>query len=86
MREQYKNYVELNNKAALANGFQDAGVMWRDRYEHSNLVELVDQLWNEVEPLYNELHRYVRYQLSDLYSDINKADPLLPAHVFGNMW
>lgn len=61
--------------------------MWRARYEHSNLVELVDQLWSEVEPLYNELHRYVRYQLSDLYSnDINKADPLLPAHVFGNMW
>lgn len=64
----------------------DAGVMWRDRYEHSNLEELVDQLWSEVEPLYTELHRYVRYQLSDLYSEINKADSLLPAHVFGNMW
>lgn len=86
MREQYKDYIALNNKAAQANGFEDAGAMWRDRYEYSNLVELVDQLWSEVEPLYNELHRYVRYQLSDLYSQINKADPLLPAHVFGNMW
>jgi len=87
MREQYKTYVELNNKAANLNGFADAGQMWRDRYEHENLVELVDKLWSEVEPLYNELHRYVRYQLLDLYGNsLDKADPLLPAHVFGNMW
>lgn len=61
--------------------------MWRDRYEHENLVELVDKLWDEVEPLYNELHRYVRYQLLDNYgNDLDKADPLIPAHLFGNMW
>lgn len=60
--------------------------MWRDRYESDDLVGLVDKLWSEVEPLYNELHRYVRYKVGDLFSDIDKADPLLPAHIFGNMW
>ncbi|KAJ6635505.1 Angiotensin-converting enzyme, partial [Pseudolycoriella hygida] len=85
MRDQYKEYVALSNKAAVANGFKDNGEMWRARYEHNNLVELVDKLWSEVEPLYHELHRFVRHRLSDVYSMVNIGDPLLPAHVFGNM-
>jgi peptidyl-dipeptidase A len=61
--------------------------MWRDRYEDKKLVEIVDNLWSEVEPLYDELHKYVRYQLIDIYGDkIDKSDPLIPAHLLGNMW
>lgn len=64
----------------------DAGEMWRSRYEDDNLVEKVDKLWSEVEPLYDELHTYVRYKLHDLYPELDKSDPNIPAHLFGNMW
>lgn len=61
--------------------------MWRSRYEDDKLVEKVDKLWSEVKPLYDELHTYVRYKLIEQYPDkLDKADPNIPAHLFGNMW
>lgn len=61
--------------------------MWRSRYEDANLITKVDELWNEVQPLYNELHKYVRYQLRDLYPDnMDKKSDLIPVHLLGNMW
>jgi peptidyl-dipeptidase A len=67
--------------------FTDAGAMWRSRYEEEKLVEIVDDLWKEVEPLYNELHTYVRFKLIELYGDkMDKYDDLIPAHLLGNMW
>ena len=41
--------------------------MWRSRYEDPELVDSVKRLWSEVEPLYSELHTYVKYQLNDIY-------------------
>jgi peptidyl-dipeptidase A len=71
----------------LPSGHDDAGAMWRARYEEDQLVAKVDKLWDEVKPLYNELHKYVRYQLRDLYGDkIDKTSENIPAHLLGNMW
>lgn len=65
----------------------DAGEMWRARYEDDTLVQSVDELWKEIEPLYNELHKYVRHELLKVYGDkMDKSDNLVPAHLFGNMW
>lgn len=61
--------------------------MWRARYEDDSLVQMVDELWSEVEPLYDELHKYVRFQLLELYGDkMDKSDKMIPAHILGNMW
>lgn len=61
--------------------------MWRSRYEDDALIEKVDKLWDEVQPLYNELHKYVRNQLGDLYGEkLNKSNDFIPAHLLGNMW
>lgn len=61
--------------------------MWRARYQDDQLVEKVDKLWDEVQPLYDELHKYVRYQLRDLYGDkMDKKSEFIPAHLLGNMW
>jgi peptidyl-dipeptidase A len=87
MRDQYKVYIEKYNQAAALNEYNDAGEMWRSRYEEKRLVEIVDELWAEVEPLYTELHTYVRYKLIELYGDkMDKTDDLIPAHLLGNMW
>lgn len=67
MRGPYKNYVNLMNKAAKLNELTDASEMWQLRYEHTNFANHVDQLWEQVEPLYDELHTYMKYKLKDIY-------------------
>nr|CAI5847698.1 unnamed protein product [Callosobruchus analis] len=87
MKDLYKTYVELSNEEARANNFSDKGEYWRFAYEDPNFIDNVDAIWKEVEPLYNELHKYVGNKLKDRYGDkLDMKDDLLPAHVFGNMW
>lgn len=44
-------------------------------------------MWQKVEPLYTELHKYVGRKLKEIYGDkLDISDGLIPAHVFGNMW
>jgi peptidyl-dipeptidase A len=84
MRNDYKTYVDLMNKAAKANKYQDAGEMWRAKYEDKKLIEKVDELWKVVEPLYNELHKYVKNELRYMYGPkMNPKDKNIPAHLLG---
>lgn len=72
MRSDYKEYVDYVNEAAKLNGYADYGELWRSRYDDSDLRGTLDRLWKEVEPLYNELHTYVRYKLLDRYGKWKK--------------
>lgn len=87
MRNDYKNYVKLMNDASKLNGFNDAGEMWKFDYEDSNFAENMDKLWQKIEPLYMELHKYVTRKLAKMYPEkIKETDEYLPANVLGNMW
>lgn len=88
MKNDYKKYVELTNQAAVLNGLSDYGEMWRSKYEDKNFTENIIKIWKKVEPLYDELHKYTRYKLIDMYGDdkVKRSDPLIPAHLLGNMW
>ncbi|XP_062535785.1 angiotensin-converting enzyme-like [Armigeres subalbatus] len=87
MREDYKLYVDYVNQAATLNGYADYGELWRARYDDSDLRGTLEKLWKEVEPLYNELHTYVRFKLLDLYGDkMDRSNEKIPAHILGNMW
>lgn len=87
MRPFYKKYIEISNEAAKLNEFNDYGDMWRSKYEDPNFIENVKELWHQIEPLYDALHEYTRNKLIEIYGDkINKSDPLIPAHLLGNMW
>jgi peptidyl-dipeptidase A len=46
------------------------------------------RLWNEVRPLYEQLHCYVRARLRKQYGEakIGKGKVPIPAHLLGNMW
>ncbi|XP_068118779.1 angiotensin-converting enzyme isoform X1 [Hyperolius riggenbachi] len=87
MREHYKKYVALGNKAAELNGHADNGAYWRSWYETPTLESDVEKLYNELQPLYLQLHAYVRRALYKKYGDqrINLRGPI-PAHLLGNMW
>lgn len=57
---------------------------WKNELEIDNLEEVVDKLYDEVEPLYKQLYAYVRGRLaaSDQSGTV-KANKPLPAHVLG---
>lgn len=53
-------------------------------YESPNLQQDIDEVWEMIRPLYEELHAYVRRKLRDLYGPekIGTHAPL-PAHILG---
>ncbi|XP_006897856.1 PREDICTED: angiotensin-converting enzyme-like isoform X2 [Elephantulus edwardii] len=83
----YPKYVELSNKAAKLNGYKDTGDSWRSTYETPSLEQDLEQLFQELQPLYLNLHAYVRRALHRHYGPeyINLEGPI-PAHLLGNMW
>jgi peptidyl-dipeptidase A len=87
MRENYQTYVNLLNKAAIANEYDDNGAMWRASYEDDDLINNIQAMWEEVEDLYNQLHIYVNKKLKLIYGDkMDQDSDLIPAHLLGNMW
>jgi hypothetical protein len=83
----YTKYVELKNKQAVLNDHDDLGDEWRDKYETDTFGNDVVQLYKDMEPLYLELHAYIRRKLYDQYGEehIDLEGPL-PAHLLGDMW
>ena len=89
MREKYQRFVELANEGASELGYEDLGAMWRSNYDMSpaEFEQDSERLWQEVKPLYDELHCHVRAKLGEFYGDDKVAqDQPMPAHLLGNMW
>ena len=63
MRDMYLEYIELTNEAARLNGFRDGTEMKTDPYESETFVEEMEQTWQGLKPLYEQLHAYVRQKL-----------------------
>ncbi len=89
IKDKFARYVELGNKGAKEIGFADLGALWRGGYDMpaADFEADLERLWNEVKPLYEELHCYVRAKLRDKYGKekIGEHAPI-PAHLLGNMW
>lgn len=60
----YKEYVRLNNMGAREKGHRDAGAYDRMEWEVDNIDTIAEKFLEEMRPLYEELHGYVRYKLS----------------------
>ncbi len=89
MRNDYQRFVELINEGARELGFADAGALWRSAYDMSaeEFEAEAERLWQQVKPLYEELHCFVRDQLAETYgTDRVPAGEPIPAHLLGNMW
>lgn len=89
MRDRYARFVELSNQGARELGFADTGVLWRAGYDMTpeQFSAELERVWKEVEPLYQELHTYVRRKLIQKYgAAAQRSDGMIPAHLLGNMW
>jgi peptidyl-dipeptidase A len=89
MRKDYARLIELANEGSRGLGFKDVGALWRSKYDMNpdEFAREVDRLWEQVRPLYESLHAYVRTRLREKYGpEIVSADGPIPAHLLGNMW
>jgi peptidyl-dipeptidase A len=89
LRAGYTRLVELSNAGARTIGFDDLGHLWRSTYDlpADEFEAQLDRLWNDIRPLYQALHAYVRRRLTAHYGpEIVAPDGPLPAHLLGNVW
>ncbi len=89
MKPLYARMVELSNEGAHEIGFHDTGELWRDGYDMTpaEFEAEEERLWQEVKPLYAQLHCYVRAKLQKVYGKDRVPDGRpIPAHLLGNMW
>ncbi|NXX07699.1 ACE2 enzyme, partial [Larus smithsonianus] len=97
MRPLYEEYVELKNEVAKLNSYSDYGDYWRANYEadypeaykysRDQLIEDVEKTFEQIKPLYEQLHAYVRHRLEQVYGPkFISSTGCLPAHLLGDMW
>ncbi|XP_011631849.1 angiotensin-converting enzyme-like [Pogonomyrmex barbatus] len=83
----YPKYVELANTAARLNNFSDYAAYWMKDYEADDFPDQIENQWQQLKPLYVQLHAYVRRELRKKYGeDIISKDGPIPAHLLGNTW
>ncbi|KAG7307995.1 hypothetical protein JYU34_006623 [Plutella xylostella] len=86
-RDNFTEYVQLDNEAAQLNDFKNVAEWWLSEYEVPDFEAQIAALWEDVKPLYQQLHAYVRKRLRDKYGDqVVSARGPIPAHLLGNMW
>ncbi len=88
LKPKYERYVTLKNKRAVRNGYTDYGDEWRSKYETNGTFEAdIMKLYAELEPLYKDLHAYVRRKLNLIYGDdVINIRGKLPASVLSDIW
>jgi len=89
MKDKFSRYAALGNKGAREIGFADMGALWRSGYDMPPEAFEADleRLWQQVRPLYEQLHCLVRSKLREKYGKdkVPEQGPI-PAHLLGNMW
>ncbi|KRZ80967.1 Angiotensin-converting enzyme [Trichinella papuae] len=82
MKQSYLEMVDLFNEIAKLNGLKHGGEIWQNTYgEKVNLIHLLEKIYDEVRPLYDQLHAYIRNQLRKQYASFMHQDGQIPAHL-----
>lgn len=88
-RDLFVRYVDLANAGARGVGFTDVAAMWKSAYDMpaDGFAAETDRLFNQMKPLYEQLHCYTRRKLNTRYGDkVVAKTGAIPAHLLGNMW
>lgn len=89
MHDDYAQMVAIANRGARELGYADVGALWRSNYDMTpeQFSALTERLWQEVKPLYNALHCFVRAGLNSRYGEeVQSATGPIRADLLGNMW
>ncbi|KAK0183491.1 hypothetical protein PV327_001528 [Microctonus hyperodae] len=86
VKNKFTKYIKISNKIARINNFKDMSEMWLDDYETDGFLEKIDSLFLEIQPLYTQLHAYIRRKLREKYGEkLVPKNGSIPAHLFGNI-
>lgn len=87
LRELWVKLARLLNIVAQENGYLDQGDYQRRNYDIPDFRGYVQHRWEQLKPLYLQLHAYVRHKLGEFYGydKVPQSGPI-PAHILGNMW
>jgi len=89
VRDPFNRFVGLANSGARGVGFKDVASMWKSGYDmpEDAFAAETDRLWNQMKPLYDQLHCYTRRKLNKMYGDkVSPNTGPIQAHLTGNMW
>jgi len=67
--------------------FTDNAEYWLKDYESPDFREQVARLWDQVQPLYLQIHAYVRRKLRETYGEklVTSRGPI-PTHLLGKIF
>jgi len=88
VRPLFIDLVVRMNEAATDNGYRDISEAWQmSDFDSTDVEETMDRLYQQILPLYRQLHAYVRRRLVGYYKrrDLNVSGSI-PAHLLGDMW
>lgn len=87
LREGILNLRDLRNKTVQNLGYDDYFSYQASDYDMSRqeMMDLMQQINEELRPLYRELHTYARYELAKQYG-VKQVPDHLPAHWLPNRW
>lgn len=61
--------------------------MWLEEYEDKTIEHQLESIFNDIKPLYLQIHGYVRHRLRQFYgADVVSEKGPIPMHLLGNMW
>ncbi|MBW8811213.1 MAG: M2 family metallopeptidase, partial [Lysobacter sp.] len=88
MKQDYARLAQLMDEGAVELGYKDAGELWRAGYDMTpeQFSAETERLWTQVQPLYEQLHCFVRGRLHARYGELVPSSGLIPADLLGNMW
>jgi peptidyl-dipeptidase A len=68
-------------------GFRSKAEAWLDNYEDPTFEQQIESTVQQLLPLYEQLHAYVRYQLGKQYGkeEVSEKGPI-PMHLTGSFW
>ena len=70
----------------MISGYADTGEYWRSFYESDTFQADLEALLQQLSPLYQQLHAYVRRKLINIYGqDKFPETGHIPAHLFGTL-
>ncbi|PRY11958.1 peptidyl-dipeptidase A [Pontibacter ummariensis] len=87
LKEGLLNLRELRNQTVQSLGYDDYFSYQASEYgmTREEMMDLMQQINEELRPLYRELHTYARYELAEKYG-MKEVPDYLPAHWLPNRW
>jgi peptidyl-dipeptidase A len=85
---EFQQQILLANEGAQRLGFADTGLLWRSQYEMpaEEFNNELDNVWQQVKPLYSALQCHVKNKLSEKYgAEKMPRNKFIPAHLLASL-